>query len=395
MAELNINSRKKVIAYYLPQYHAIPENDKWWGKGFTEWTNTKKAVPQFEGHYQPKTPLNDNYYDLNDVSVMEWQAKLAKKYGVYGFCYYHYWFKGGKKLLEMPVEQMLADPKVDIPFCLSWANENWTRNWDGGNKEVIAEQDYGDKEDWEKHFLYLLNFFKDPRYITFDGCPVLFVYKPELIDCFNSMVDYWKKRVAEEGFPGIKIVCQFPNLLYSNDFNIRNFDKSRVDYFAKFEPASEQSFSFHQFGLTQWQRQVRQIKHMVYRVWDVLKKKFNLKGRRPVIKGNGPLVCDYDQCWNVILNREPCLENVINGGFVDWDNTARNKAGRLYVGSVPEKFEEYMTELLKKPSALNVVTVNAWNEWAEGAYLEPDTKHEYGYLEALKNAIHNAGEAKL
>lgn len=151
---------KKIIALYLPQFHTIPENDKWWGNGFTEWTNTRKAKPLFKGHYQPKTPLNENYYDLSDVTVMEKQAELAKKYGVYGFCYYHYWFKNGKKLLEKPIENMLSDKKVKIPFCLCWANENWSRNWNGGNREILMEQDYGNKKDWDKHFEYLLNFLK-------------------------------------------------------------------------------------------------------------------------------------------------------------------------------------------------------------------------------------------
>ena len=151
MAELKADNKIKVIAYYLPQYHSIPENDAAWGKGFTEWVNTKKAKPQFEGHYQPKTPLNDNYYDLSDVNVMVKQAAMAKKYGIYGFCYYHYWFKNGKKLLEKPVEQMLKTSKVDIPFCMSWANENWSKRWDGGKEELIVEQDYGEEEDWRKH----------------------------------------------------------------------------------------------------------------------------------------------------------------------------------------------------------------------------------------------------
>lgn len=388
MAEITQQLKKNIVALYLPQFHTIPENDKWWGKGFTEWTNTRKAVPMFEGHYQPKTPLNENYYDLTDVTVMEKQAELAKRYGIFGFCYYHYWFKDGKKLLEKPIEKMLKNPKVDIPFCLCWANENWTRNWDGGNREIIMEQDYGTESDWEKHFLYFLDFFRDSRYITADGCPVLFIYKPEIIEHFNEMVDYWQKRIVEEGFPGIKIVCQFPNLLYSTESDIRKFDRSRIDYFAKFEPLAEWNYTSNAVRLTVLQWMKRTVMRQAYKVWDCVKKTFHIKlNKKP--KQFGPGVYDYDCSWDVILHHEPYGDNLINGGFVDWDNTARNKNGRLYKGATPEKFGNYMEELLKKPSALNMVVVNAWNEWAEGAYLEPDEKYGYAYLEALKRAKDN------
>lgn len=387
MAELNHQPGKKIVTFYLPQFHTIPENDKWWGKGFTEWTNTRKAVPLFEGHYQPKTPLNENYYDLSDVTVMEKQAELAKRYGIFGFCYYHYWFKDGKKLLEKPIENMLKNPKVDIPFCLCWANENWTRNWDGGNREIIVEQNYGTQDDWEKHFLYFLDFFRDGRYITADGCPVLFIYKPEIIEHFNEMIDYWQKRIVEEGFPGIKIVCQFPHLLYSQLLGIKKIDQSRIDYYAKFEPAAEHTYTYA-VGLTRLQQMKRTVMQHVYKVWNWVKKTFHINLSKKT-KQSWPSVYDYDCSWDVILHHEPYGDNLINGGFVDWDNTARNKNGRLYKGATPEKFGNYMEALLKKPSALNMVVVNAWNEWAEGAYLEPDEKYGYAYLEALKRAKDN------
>ena len=158
----------KIIAFYLPQFHNIPENDEWWGDGFTEWTNVKKAKPLYEGHMQPRVPLGGNYYNLLDDNVKIWQADLAKKYGVYGFCYYHYWFNG-KMLLEKPMEQMLANKEVDIPFCICWANEPWTKAWVGDERKLLIAQEYGQEEEWKQHFMYLLPFFKDERYITKNG----------------------------------------------------------------------------------------------------------------------------------------------------------------------------------------------------------------------------------
>lgn len=174
-------SNEKVVAFYLPQYHPIPENDKAYGKNFTEWVNVKKALPLFENHNQPRIPLENNYYSLLDENTMIEQSKLAKSYGIYGFCYYHYWFKNGKKLLEKPLEMMLNTKEIDIPFMLCWANENWTKHWDGGNNEIIVEQDYGDYDDLINHIDYLCRFFRDKRYIKIDDKPVLVIYKPEII----------------------------------------------------------------------------------------------------------------------------------------------------------------------------------------------------------------------
>ena len=182
----------KVLALYLPQYHCFKENDEWWGKGFTEWTNTKKAKPLYRNHYQPKEPLNDNYYDLSNVDVMINQAKLAKKYGVSGFVYYHYWFNG-KKLMEKPLELMRKNKGVDMNYCLSWANEPWTRSWDGKAKEILIDQCYGDKSDWTKHYNYLSNFFSDDRYIKIDNKPVLFIYRINSIENHDEMISLWKK----------------------------------------------------------------------------------------------------------------------------------------------------------------------------------------------------------
>ena len=220
----------KIIAFYLPQFHDIPENDEWWGKGFTEWVNVKKARPLYKGHEQPRIPLNNNYYNLLDDKVKIWQAKLAKEYGVYGFCYYHYWF-GGKLLLEKPMEQMLENPNIDIPFCISWANEPWTKAW-VNEKKVLIPQFYGGKKEWKEHFDYLLKFFKDSRYIKEDGKPLLVIYRAEVIEHLNEMLDYWSELAKKNGFKGM--VYAYQNITFDL---IPNKDDSRFTYNIEFQPS--------------------------------------------------------------------------------------------------------------------------------------------------------------
>ncbi len=383
MAELKKFFGKKIIALYLPQFHTIPENDEWWGEGFTEWTNTRKARPLYEGHYQPKIPLNNEYYDLADVSVMRRQAELAKENGIFGFCYYHYWFKGGKKLLEKPIENMLRDYQVNIPFCLSWANENWSRNWDGGNYEIIMKQSYGGRKEWEEHFQYYIQFFKDERYITYDGKPLLIIYKPEQIIKLNEMIDYWQRRAKEEGFPGLVIIRQYPESYFKN-----SCDDSRIDYTVKFQPIS----AF--MKMTNVEYQNKNVKLMKMSIKKMLIK-FNVYNRLQQIRGqrfnnNNKKqleIYEYDKIWSHILNEQPYDKKLINGAFVTWDNTARKSNGTIVCGDNPSKFKMYMKQLLIRESGLNIVIINAWNEWAEGAYLEPDEKNGYAYLEALKDSI--------
>ena len=220
----------KVIAWYLPQFHEIPENNEWWGTGFTEWVNVKKAKPLEEGHNQPRIPLNDRYYDLSDVSVQKWQIETAKKYGVYGFCMHHYWFDG-KLLLEKPIEQYLKNKGLDFPFCICWANEHWTNRWIAGNEKILIEQKYGNKKEWKDHFEYLLPFFRDERYIRIDGKPFMVIYRPELIDCINEMLDYWQKLAKMSGLPGITFAYQGMKW----DF-VKNKDDSRFSYDIEYQP---------------------------------------------------------------------------------------------------------------------------------------------------------------
>lgn len=377
MAEIYKDDKLKIIAFYLPQFHSIEENDKWWGKGFTEWTNVKKAVPLYPGHDQPRIPLNDNYYNLLDDDTKIWQANLAKKYGVYGFCYYHYWFKG-KKLLEKPAEQMLKNKNIDLPFCFCWANENWSRNWDGGNREIIVEQDYGEKKDWEEHFQYLLTFFKDSRYITVNGKPLLVIYKPDLINSIYEMVSYFKKRIVEEGFPGICLAFQFPtyymDVFYRDDI---------FDYMIEFEPVfSRNNIVRHSskkieivrkfFGekmITKYRNSKNQLKHTF-------------------AKPHHLSMFFYDEAWEKILNQK-WNNKLLPGTFVDWDNTPRNKHGVVYSGFTIEKFEDNIKKLVKRAYQENkpMLFINAWNEWGEGAYLEPDERYGYRKLEAIRSAL--------
>lgn len=381
MAEVFDGKGVKIIPFYLPQFHTIPENDEWWGKGFTEWTNVKKAQPIFSGHDQPRVPLNKDYYNLLDDNIKIRQTELAKKYGIFGFCYYHYWFKDGKKLLEKPAEQMLKNKNIDFPFCFSWANENWSKNWDGGNREVIMRQDYGKEEDWENHFAYLLPFFKDKRYITVHGKPLFIIYKPEQIIYLYQMINYFRKRAVEEGFPGLCMAFQFPT--YYGDMFYRD---DIFDYRIGFEPVYSRSAHAIRQSSNAKVARVRKLfgEDMIskYRV----RKNADLSGGGG--KSQTASLYFYDETWEKILNNQWTNE-FLPGAFVDWDNTPRNKHGVLYADFSIGKFEKYMKQLVqragkeKKP----MIFINAWNEWGEGAFLEPDEKYRYQKLEAVKKAL--------
>lgn len=381
MAELNDSNEIKIIAFYLPQFHSIPENDKAYGEGFTEWSNTRKAKPIFEGEYQPRIPYKNNYYNLLDEGTMSAQAELAKKYHIYGFCYYHYWFKNGKKLLEKPIENMLNDKTIDIPFCLCWANENWTKKWDGGNNEIIAAQDYGNINDWDKHLRYLLPFFKDNRYITVDGMPLFILYRPELIPNVKKMVSYIRKSMIEFGFKGVKIAVQYPT------YYLEGENRKVFDYYIAFEPAFTRDF----IEISNKNPLKRQLKSILYRLNGKVLIDFinNIKKDREIFVESQLRIRDYDEDWKNIIDRVIDCPKLIPGAFTDWDNTPRNKCGIAYRGSTPEKFEFYLRKLIKKTKKdykKNMIFINAWNEWAEGAYLEADQKYEYAYLEAVKRS---------
>lgn len=379
MAELLNGDSPKVIAFYLPQFHEVPENNYWWGQGFTEWTNVRKAKPLFPGHVQPNIPLNDNYYNLLNKDTQEWQSELAMKYGLFGFCYYHYWFKNGKRILEKPAEQMLINKEIKIPFCFCWANENWTRNWDGGNREVMIEQDYGGKKDWKAHFEYLLPFFRDKRYITYSGKPVLIIYKPDLIPEIWSMVRYFRKRAEEEGFPGLYIGYQFPSYRYDLFFR-----KDIFDFSIGFEPANNRYIRLGQTENNKLNKVRKIIPERIIEVYRKKKMESETFAASSIVSSGEMQKFSFDEAWETILAAEWKPE-FLPGAFCGWDNTPRNTKGLVYTGFTVQKFEHYFQALLKRArdEFKPAVFINAWNEWGEGAFLEPDEFYKFEKLETI------------
>ena len=356
----------KIIAFLLPQFHPIPENDVWWGEGFTEWTNVRKARPLYRGHLQPRVPANDRYYDLLDPATQDWQAQIARQHGIHGFCYYHYWFKG-KQLLEKPLDLLLSRGQPDFPFCLCWANEPWTRAWDGGDREVLMPQEYGVERDWEAHFEYLLRAFKDPRYIRVDGKPMILVYRSANIDVREPMFALWLKLAERAGFPGLHLVSMLTG--FAPD------PQPIFDAYAEYEPAYTYTHR-RPYLLRKRERWIRQFTQFSWR-W------FGTAGR-------APNSYDYGALWRAIANRV-LPPNTYPGAFVDWDNSARRGLHRSLVmrNFDPAAFERGIRAQLKKGSETGAefLFINAWNEWAEGAYLEPDEARGFFFLEAIRRAL--------
>ncbi|MHC3587555.1 glycosyltransferase WbsX family protein [Streptococcus suis] len=371
------------IAFYLPQFHAIPENDEWWGEGFTEWTNMKAATPLFDGHLQPRIPLDNNYYNLLDEKTMEWQVELAKKYGLYGFCFYHYWFNG-HMLLEKPMEMMLNNPNINFPYMICWANEPWTNAWKAdGNEKTLIAQHYGREKEWKQHFEYLLQFFKDKNYIVENNKPMLLIYRPEIIECLNEMLDYWNELAIEAGFSGIDFAYQ--QVSY---YLLDNKDESRFKYRVEYQPGyARYDVQKQSAGLSQYLLPIKtKIRNIVYGFDKKAKTNLSSKLTRQKLSFE-----DYDELCQSIINRKADDEKSVAGMFVDWDNTPRRgDRGRVCLGSIPEKFQHYMIEQIKNVNdnyQNDMLFIFAWNEWAEGGYLEPDERNKYGYLEALKAAL--------
>lgn len=368
----------KIIANYLPQFHSIPENDEWWGKGYTDWDAVRRSKPLYSGHNQPRVPHGEHYYKLDNSEEIRRQAKLAREYGIFGFGIYHYWFSSELHLLDKPAILLNESKDIDINYMFIWDNGSWKRTWSNvkfGNDwsplhedekslqkkgtGILAELKYGDKDEWEKHFIYLLQFFKDERYIKIDNKPVFAFYnqnnEPEVL---KEMCEYWDDLAKKEGFAGIYCLGK------------RNNQKiSIMDYGFLYQPEWD-GWLWHNL----FQRAFQRLKTEFYR------------------KVGKPIMYSYDSIWRRILRtaKQTYKEDLFYSAFVAYDDTPRRgKNGRVVKGDTPKKFQNYLRKLIEisKANDKEYLFLTAWNEWGEGAYLEPDTQNEFSYLEAVKKAV--------
>lgn len=348
----------KPIALYLPQFHRIPENDAWWGEGFTEWTNVRKAKPLFPGHYQPHVPHPDvGYYDLSDVEVMRKQVVMAKEYGIYGFCFYYYHFANGKRLLEKPLDNWLAAKDIDFPFCFSWANENWTRAWDGGEKEILMPQNY-DESNMMSMLEEMFPAFEDERYIRVDGKPVLLVYRAEIIPEVKRITELWRRRAKENGLQGLYLVSM-------QNFREQNPKQMGFDAAVEFAPQNGE------------------------RLWPIKHESIFPS----VAESSGTLFWNMEDVVDTMTCRARTRYPRIKCVCPSWDNTARRqeRGARVCLNATPALFEKFYRAAVKESVAVGLpgdgmLFINAWNEWAEGAHLEPDEKDGYAWLRVVQNA---------
>jgi len=361
-----IKHRIRPVAFYLPQFHPIPENDDWWGKGFTEWTNVVSAKPLFRGHYQPHLPADLGFYDLRLPEVRQAQADLAKEYGIYGFCYYHYWFNG-RRMLERPFEEVLGSGQPDFPFCLCWANEDWTRAWYGREREVLIKQQYSDEDD-KQHIRYLTKAFADRRYIRVADKPVFLVYHAARLPDPRKTTAIWREEAHRLGV-GELYLCKVENSLGEI-----HADPTELGFDAAVE------FQPDRLACGPSRRRAG--------LWRALWAVANRVGFADRVSS----VYDYPSIAKRMLQRPvppykrlPCV-------MPSWDNTARRKTGAsIFRNATPEVYGEWLKtvveEFVPNSPEENLIFINAWNEWAEGNHLEPCQKWGRGYLEATRDAL--------
>jgi len=352
-----VNTKARIIAFYLPQFHPIPENDAWWGKGFTEWTNAAKAKPLFRGHYQPHVPADLGFYDLRVPEVRAAQAVLAREYGVEGFCYYYYWF-AGKRLLERPFNEVLSSGEPDFPFCLCWANATWTGVWHGEPDRVLIEQTYPGTEDYEAHFSELLRAFKDPRYMRLDGRPLYVVHRPLDIPDVRSVMVQFRAMAERAGLKGLHLIGVTPQKVWEPEHY--GFDALVIQRM----PALNGSVPWR-YPITKLRTKLANKRLTVVRYKDHV---------RRLITPHASKAQYY-----------PCL-------LPNWDNTPRSGMnGLVFEGSTPDLFKQHVRDALlhvrSKPPEHRFVFLKSWNEWAEGNHLEPDLRFGRGFLEVLRGEL--------
>jgi hypothetical protein len=360
--------RARVIAFYLPQYHPIPENDEWWGKGFTEWTNVAKARPLFRGHRQPRLPGELGFYDLRLPETRTAQAQLASEYGIEGFCYWHYWF-GGKRLLERPFGDVLESGEPDFPFCLAWANETWSGIWHGGHGGVLIEQTYPGESDYTQHFHEVLPALRDRRYINVDGKPLFVVYHPSQLPDPKAFTDHWRRLAEAAGLPGLYFIGFARGKWSPHEYG---FDAILPHGWPVTPPRYLDKALYDRFGRTS----------------KTMMLPFAAKLR---LGAPGPRVWQYSSMFKgVYAGRLP--EDRYPVVFPNWDNTPRSsRGGYVLQNSSPDLFGGFLRKAIDQVSDRDldrrIVFVKSWNEWAEGNYLEPDIERGRGYLEAVRDAV--------
>ncbi len=355
-----MNENIRVIAFYLPQFHPTPENDKWWGKGFTEWTNVGKAKPLFKGHYQPRVPADLGYYDLRLSESRIAQAELAKEYGIEGFCYWHYWFGNGRRLLNRPFDEVLKLGEPNFPFCLAWANHSWEDKQFSkeGTHRVLMEQLYPGDEDYINHFQALISAFEDDRYIKVEGKPFFMVYNPKELPDAAHFISLWQSLAKKRG--------------YQIHFVAHTYSKEDIPLF--------KSWGFDAVVLV--------------RLFDVFKLKFSLIERiysklKRILFKQGRIL-DYGLASSCFSGEEDKREDCYPVIIPNWDHSPRSgRKGHILINSTPEKFEKHIEKTFDMVSKKQnkIVILKSWNEWAEGNYIEPDLKYGRGYLEVLKRML--------
>ncbi len=360
----------RAIAFYLPQFYPIPENDAWWGKGFTEWTNVTRARPLFRGHYQPHLPADLGFYDLRVPETRQAQADLARQFGIYGFCYYHYWL-AGTRLLERPFSEVLASGKPDFPFCLCWANHNWTRRWDGQDQEVLIEQKYSVADDLQ-HIQRLIPVFRDPRYIQINGRPLLLVIRVNSLPDPARTARVWREEAVKAGLPGLYL-CTVTSL------EQLDFDPALVGFDAAVD------FQPRWLGALLARRPLwRRLRHRLFhRSQDDVEHDSFYVHR----------VCSYSVLVDKMISRPDPSYRLFPGVTPGWDNSSRRRSGaNIFLGSTPELYGRWVrsaiaTSLRRFEGDEQLVFINAWNEWAEGNHLEPDQRWGHRYLEETRDAL--------